>query len=601
MARRLSTPHTRILRHASGRPWLVGRWSDDQITVAQAGSARIAVVGFCAVDPAELARRADRLREVTGLDAFAASLTGSFHLIAAADGRLRVQGSASNLRLVYYAEVDGVHVAADRADVLAALTGATLDQRQVAVRLLWPTPHPLLDTPLWHGLHGVPAGRYLLVENHGRTARLARWWAPPEPTRSLAEGAVLVREALTEAVRARTAAGATISCDLSGGLDSTSICFLAAAGEGKVLASTWPGLDPADDDLLWARRAAARLPGVDHLVWRAEESPLVYEGLLEIDDPLDEPTIGVMDRARALSHLPRLAAAGSRLHLTGIGGDHVTWCSEAYYHRLLRQAPVAAIRQLRGFRALFNWPLGPLLTTLADRRPYRRWLADAADGLRKPLPEPVVGALGWNGPPRLFPWITQHAANLVTEALRSAAESAEPLHADRGMHADLEQIQATARIVRQWEQMSGRVGLPIASPFFDDRVISACLSVRPLERVTPWRYKPLLVEAMRGVVPDECLARTSKAQAALDAARGLRENSAQLVAMWTESRLGELGLVDRDHLVRLTAQPDDPSLRHAILYSTIGCEVWLRGLETRGLSAAGVPERSSDDVATATP
>jgi asparagine synthase (glutamine-hydrolysing) len=169
------------------------------------------------------------------------------------------------------------------------------------------------------------------------------------------------------------------------------------------------------------------------------------------------------------------------------------------------------------------------------------------------------------------------------------------------MHADLEQILTTARILRQWEQMSNRLGLPIASPFFDDRVISACLSVRPEERVTPWRYKPLLVEAMRGVVPDECLARTSKAQAALDAARGLRQNSAELVSLWTDSRLAEMGLVDRDHLIRLTRQPDDPSLRHAVLYSTIGCEVWLRGLETRGLGTPGVPERSIDDVVTATP
>ena len=580
---------------------LVGRWPDDQVTVVQAGSTSIAVLGSCAIEPTELVRRVARLRDVVQLDAFAESLAGSFHLVAAMDGRLRVQGSASGLRRLYYAEVEGIQVAADRADVLAALTDAAVDERQVAVRLLWPTPHPLLDTPMWHGVHGVPAGRYLLVERDGRTVRLPRWWSVPAPTQPLSEGAPLVRDALADAVRVRTAAGGVVSCDLSGGLDSTSLCFLAADGDAKVVASTWPGLDPADDDLVWARRAAAHLPGVAHLVWPAEESPLVYERLLDIDDPLDEPTIGMMDRARVLSHLPRLAAAGSRLHLTGIGGDHVTWCSEAYYHRLLRRAPVTAIRQLRGFRALFNWPLQPTLTALADRRPYRRWLADAADGLRGPLPEPVVGTLGWNGPPRLFPWVTGRATDLVEQTIRAAAQTAEPLGDDRGMHTDIEQILTTTRIVRQWEQMSHRTGLPMASPFFDDRVINACLAVRPQERVTPWRYKPLLVEAMRGIVPDECLARTTKAQAALDAARGLREHRADMIAMWEDSRLAKLGLVDRDHLIRLTERPDDPQLRHAVLYTTIGCEVWLRGLIGHSTGIQRMPERSFDDVPAAAP
>ncbi|MEV6302678.1 lasso peptide isopeptide bond-forming cyclase [Actinoplanes sp. NPDC051861] len=595
VARRLNTPHTRILRYASGRPWLVGRWPEGQITVAHAGTARIAVIGTCPVTETELARRAGRMADVTGLDDFAASLSGSFHLIASADGRTRVQGSASGLRLVHHAVTHGVAVAADRADVLAALLGAPLDARQVAVRLLWPLPHPLPDTPLWHGVRTVPAGSHLLVHRDGRGVATRRWWAPPEPDRSLADGAPLVREALAAAVSARTAPGGTISCDLSGGLDSTSLCFLANTGNSSLLASTWPGLDPADDDLMWARRAASRL-NAEHLVWRAEDSPLVYDGLLDIDDPLDEPTIGMMDRARVLSHLPRLTAAGSRLHLTGIGGDHVTWCSEAYYHRLLRRAPVTAIRQLRGFRALFDWPLRPMLGALADGRPYRRWLAGTAGTLRHPLPSPVVGTLGWNSPPRLFPWVTEQAAELVADVLRGAAESAEPLSDDRGMHADLEQIQNTTRILRQWEQMSARAGLPMASPFFDDRVISACLAVRPQERVTPWRYKPLLVEAMRGIVPDDCLARTSKAQAALDAARGLRENRADLIALWEQSRLADMGLVDRDHLIALTGRPDDPRLRHAVLYSTIGCEVWLRGQGTRT-----VPERNRDDVASATP
>ncbi|GGS61629.1 asparagine synthase [Planobispora rosea] len=580
VAAALRTPAARTVCHASGRPWLVGHWPDGSLTVAEAGATRLAVIGTCPVGTERLTAEAGRLRDLAHLDQLARSLPGSFHLVASLDGRLRVQGTASGLRLVFHARVGDLTVAADRADVLAAVTGAEIDRRQVAVRLLWPVPHPLQHTPMWRGVSAVEPGDCLVVETDGRTARHRRWWVPPEPVRPLAAGAEDVRRTLEEAVAARTAGGGTVSFDLSGGLDSTSLCFLAAARpQARLIASTWPGRDPADDDLAWARRAIAHLPGVEHAIWPPEDSPLVYADLLEIDDTLDEPTIGVMDRARVLSHVPALAARGSRLHVTGIGGDHVAWCSEAAYHGLLRRHPLLAIGRLRGFRALFHWPAGPMMRALADGRPYQRWLADAATDLRAPAPPPVIGALGWGSPPRAFDWVTDQAVETAAEVIGEAAGRAEPLAADRGRHVDLHAIRDACRIVRQWEQMSARAGLPMSSPYLDDRVIEACLAVRPQDRVTPWRYKPLLTEAMRGTVPEECLRRSSKAEASLDAAEGLRRHGGDLYALWEDSRLARLGLVDAAALKDLAGRPDAPHLRHAIVYSTIGCEVWLRTLE----------------------
>ncbi|MET9799630.1 lasso peptide isopeptide bond-forming cyclase [Streptomyces sp. NPDC006368] len=579
VARSFARGGTRVLNHPSGRPWLVGRWHDGDIVTARAGRAALAVIGCCPIDAAELERHAGRLRDLAELDALARSLPGSFHLVAALDGRLRVQGTASGLRLVFHAEIEGVTVAATRADVLAAALRADPDEEQLAVRLLWPVPHPLAEAPMWRGVTAVPPQDALIVAPDGRAARHSRWWTPPEPVRPLADSAPLVREALAAAVDARTHQGGVVSCDLSGGLDSTSICFLAARSPARVVASTWPGRDPADTDLQWAEQAAKALPEIEHVVWDAAASPLVYTDLLSIDDLLDEPTIGVMDRSRVLHHLPGMAERGSRLHLTGIGGDHVAWCSEAYYHRLLRTRPLFALRQLRGFRALWQWPLGGTVRALADSRPYGTWLADSSDRLRDPLPATVGTSLGWGMPPRLFDWVTPDAERAARRALREAAASAVPHHPDRGLHADLEQIRACTRIIRQWDRMAAKAGVPMASPFLDDRVIEACLAVRPSERVTPWRYKPVLTAAMSGVVPDACLRRTNKAAASMDAADGLREHRADLLALWDDSRLERLGLVDGAALRRLAERPATPELRDAVLYSTIAAEVWLRGLD----------------------
>ncbi|WP_432117492.1 lasso peptide isopeptide bond-forming cyclase [Streptomyces sp. bgisy032] len=578
VARSFARPGSRTLAHASGRPWLVGHWHDDELLAVHTDGACLAVVGCCPIDPDELRRRAARLRDLAELDALARSLPGSFHLVGALDGRVRVQGTASGLRLVFHTEIDGVRVAATRADTLATALGLEPDVRELAVRLLWPAPYPLFETSMWRDVTAVPPQDAVVIGADGRTARHTRWWTPPEPVRPLARAAPLIRTALEEAVGARTRQGGVVSCDLSGGLDSTSVCFLADRSPARVVAGTWPGRDPADTDLHWAERAIGHLPDVEHVVWDADASPLVYEDLLGIDDLLDEPTIGVMDRSRVLHHLPGLAARGSRLHLTGIGGDHVAWCSEAYYHRMLRRQPLLALRRLRGFRALWQWPLGGTVRTLADSRPYGRWLADSARHLRAPAPSSVASGLGWGMAPRLFDWMTPEAERMARRALLDAAATVSPLHPDRGLHSDLEQIRSCTRVIRQWDRMAARAGLPMASPFFDDRVIEACLAVRPAERVSPWRYKPVLSAAMRGIVPEECLRRSNKATAAMDAANGLREHRGDLLALWDGSRLAELGLVDGAKLRHLARRPASRGLSEAVLYSTIAAEVWLRGL-----------------------
>lgn len=56
----------RVCAHASGRPWLVGHWPLDAVTVTAAGPVRVAVIGIC---PAQRALR----RRSTGTPGFRAA------------------------------------------------------------------------------------------------------------------------------------------------------------------------------------------------------------------------------------------------------------------------------------------------------------------------------------------------------------------------------------------------------------------------------------------------------------------------------------------------------------------------------------------------
>ncbi|AEH09778.1 MULTISPECIES: lasso peptide isopeptide bond-forming cyclase [Protofrankia] len=598
----------RTLRYRSGRPWLLGDWSDnavgndavgDTVVVAEAGTSRLALIGCCPVSAAHLTRALTRIREVTALDILISSLPGSFHVVADIDGHRRVQGTASGLRRVFHTVLDGQVIASDRADMLAACVRGELDPTAVALSLLDPSaPYPLDDRPMWRGVEVLAPDHFLLADRDGR-ARTVRWWRRPEPVLSLETGAPLLRGALTEAVAARAGAvggsGGTVSCDLSGGLDSAAVCFLTARNPVTLVAYTGIGRDPGDDDPEWVDLAVAGLPtgrpaglpGMVHEVLPRDELPLVYDGIMTADEALDRPFPGITDRAKILTGLRRVALYHPRVHLTGLGGDEVVQGTSNYLPALLRRRPWTAVDRFRGFRIQHRWPLWAGLWMLQPRG-YRTYLAQLAAQVTGSRPMPGLADLDWADTPRLPRWLTPHAVTLVREALEALVDSAAPpLAGTRDGHHDLLSIRTAAGATRLFCQLAAPTTVTPAAPFLDDRVIEAALAVRPEERTTPWEYKPLLKEAMRGIVPDRSLRRVTKAEGSAEEAAGLDAHRDQLLALCENSRLADLGLVDPEKLREYCRYSHAPEREHESLHQTFACETWLRVLT--GDRAAGHP------------
>jgi asparagine synthase (glutamine-hydrolysing) len=364
------------------------------------------------------------------------------------------------------------------------------------------------------------------------------------------------------------------------------VCCLAARGDAQVVAYTAASRDPLADDVDWAVRTIAGLGNVEHHIIPADEMPLVFHGLDAMDERFDEPCSAATERDRWMIIARRAAARGSGLHLTGFGGDELLYGSVAHLHSLMRTSPRIALRQLRGFAAKYRWPRAAMLRQLSDSRPYPEWLGGVADALtarKPPLEEPL---LDWGFQPRLPPWATPAAVEAVRQQIRAMAQqSVEPLARGRGQHRELEGMRFVSRLTRQFAQMAAGTGVTLAAPYYDDRVIEAGLAVRPQERITPWRYKPLIVEAMRGVVPDESLTRQTKANGSSDEELGLRRHRADLLALWEDSRLARLGLVDAAALREACTGPLPPHLQFGALDQTVACEVWLRSLEPATASA----------------
>ncbi|MFG2002801.1 asparagine synthase-related protein [Spirillospora sp. NPDC048911] len=576
----------RGITHPSGRPWIVGSWADGEVTTGCAGATAIAVIGQHSADPGLLAGAAGRITAPGGADRLAASLAGAFHLIVSTPAGMRVQGTVSAVRRVFHADIGGCTVAADQAYVL----GDVIDEERLALHLLDPgVLHPLAGRPVWRGVEVVPGDRYLIVGDPADGApRTVRRWAVPEPAVPMAEGAPALRDALVASVEARTRAHALVSCDL-GGLDSTALCCVAARCGPALVAYTAETNDPDCDDERWARLTVAGLGGVEHHVIPAREMPLTYDGLLtgtELDTVLDEPCAVAVDRERFLSTVRRAGARGSRLHFAGIGGDELFYGSLAHLHALVRRRPRVALRHARGFAVKYRWKYGRMARQLADGTPYGAWLARVAGNLTLPPEGLDVPLFDWGFEPRLPPWTTPAAVAAVRTRIEEAARHGVPMAGDRGQHRELESIRSLSRTARLVGRMAALDGVTYATPYYDDRVLEAALAVRPEERITPWRYKPLIVEAMRGIVPERSRARQTKANGTSIDEPGLRRHRADLLALCDDSRLARLGLIDAAALREICLRPQSED-ELGRLYTTVACEVWLRAHDRRIAATRG--------------
>ncbi|MGW3966099.1 asparagine synthase-related protein [Amycolatopsis sp. NPDC005003] len=570
-----------VLTHASGRPWLAGRWAAEDLVIVTAGARRLAVFGRTRLDRDRTERALANARSLRDLDGVFRQLPGAVHLVASFDGRIRAQGSLSTSRQVFHAELGGLTVAADSPRLLAGLAGAGLDETTLALRLMVPAPPwPLTLRSVWRGVHQVPAGHWLEIEPAGR-GRAVPWWTPPPADQPLAVVADRLREALLEAVSVRVRGRRAVGADLSGGLDSTSLCFLADAAGAELVTHHWKARDPANDDTAWAERAAARLPGSRHRFVEPKDSPSWYESQADPDDRADDVEGPLSwDRNRLhMEHQARADAAdGATLHLVGIGGDELFTTLPTYLWSLVRKHPLRALPAVHQRRVANRWAFGATVRGLLDSSPFADSFAAAAAVLTDPPTDPSDPGLGWGGGWRRMPeWTTGDTVEAVRRLLRETGEARpRPLVGDHVRHQMLEYSVYSGGAIRQMRLALDGSGVEWDAPFLDDRVIEAALSARIEDRAGRGLYKPLLTAAMRGVVPDEILERRTKGEYSAEAYDGLRRNRRTLLDLCEDLRLDHLGLVDPGPLRTTLLDPGAKLGQLIPLENTLACETWLR-------------------------
>lgn len=569
--------------------WVCGNWAKQQIITLFEDTVRLAIVGSCLAPYetlGELFHNAVRSHDYSRL----MRLPGSYNLIVQEEADTYVFTDVAGLRPAFYAEYGSCIAYSSLGVPLQQLIKAEVDPCWIANYLTGLTaPNLVQNRSPFCNVQAVPFGHYLQITSGKPTCK--RYWNAPQEYSSFSEAAEQLREQLLTAVEGRVRLYGNVTSDLSGGFDSTSLALIAAkslAKQGeKIHTITINGTSPTEsEDVKWAKQAASLYPNIESVMIESHEYPAELSDLESI--PLTDAPDPVVFSLGLISYsMGIIKSKGSKLHMSGEGGDPVLASHPSYLADLLKRTQVGVfLEHIYGLCRVNN--LSPLdLMSSAIRlsfTSYRQWLYQQARKLltaqsHQPLrsKQPISTVIGWHYTLNPATWYTKGSVDLVVAEAQRWATVAIPLAKSPGEHCSIDLIQGTGFTSLIQQQLAETYDVNLEFPYFDSLVIDACLSAKPEERTTPFAYKPLLSKALERDLPKSIFTRTTKGDYTAGEFVGLQQNLPIINEFFQTSFLADMGLIDirefHNYMKQLSMGLATGSFH---FNQTLTTELWLR-------------------------
>lgn len=570
-----------VITHPSGRPWIITDavldW-DVRDTVSQG---RVAVPQSN-LDVAELAGLTSGSVAGSGWDDAARTVTRRTYFLGTCRGLTRIQGSLSTSRQLFWTVTGASAVASNSIAALRHLTNAQVDRTSLALALVKSLPIlPFVSCTPWEGIRAVGVGQWLGLPSAGDPSTPRWWYAPAHADLTLGAAAIEVRAALQQVMKETSGTQALVSSDMSGGYDSTSLCYLLHHLEKRFVSFRTSSSNGLNDETERAKHAAAdlRTPLVE-LPPLVEASTAVT---LRLDDNASSVSEGPLVWAASRGYLELLAPAvrdhGSRVHYTGLGGDELFDVLPGMYRSIWQQEGLRSARRIRHRQLSLRLPVVPLIIGLNDRRSYRSYLGAVGTMLRKNRKPSRSSSYSWFPAPTLPPWLTDEGRELVLRAFEKAyATNPAPLAANPAAQQMVESIAFQGKIVRQINAVYSSFGISWEAPYIDDRVVEAVLRAPMGVRMDETVDKPLLAATMSQVVPASFFDKRPRGDFTADVYVEHSGRKESLLREFRSSRLGDLGIVDTAKLRPYISAPSMADVGLLELESCVVGERWLRSI-----------------------
>jgi asparagine synthase (glutamine-hydrolysing) len=343
---------------------------------------------------------------------------------------------------------------------------------------------PILGDTLFKNVRELLPGSILSFD--GDECNISNWWEIPSgegPYSSDEEYIEELRWLLEDAVRLRLKGDVPVGMLLSGGLDSAIIACLGKLEHVYVIA--FPEAGELFDELSQAKLIANRIKAKLHVI---RPKPKNMRDLLPgIIWHLDQPVASMSSLAVFMA--AREAKKKVKALLAGQGADEL-FGGHIRYLMMLAEDRLGSEPALAGYLPLARYFWSPeMFDEPADR--YYTVMN------RGPGVDPRVRA-------KIHQMFSRHK-NLI----------------DKMGCADL-QI-ALPTVLAMDDRATAAYGLENRNPFLDHRIIELAFRLPPHLKVDRYLTKVILRKAMRGIVPDNILARTDKMGLAVPVGRWFRK------------------------------------------------------------------------------
>ena len=446
--------------------------------------------------------------------------------------------------------------------------------------------YPELSSTPYRGIHAVEPGQVITIKDH--QIQLRRFWRPVERDEIRyacdREYEEQFRHLFREAVACRLRSDRPIWSELSGGLDSSSVIFMADRIQAEDQSSATPveTLSYVDNPSVTffdhrfievvekARgRAGIHLDGGGH--WIKLASP---EAKL-----LPVPTSSVCISEMNDILCQRMRDDGARVLLSGLGGDQVTWSNlepgpelgDLFFNRQLTQLHQrlqvwSEATHVPYVQLLWQDVLLPLLplhfkARFQNQIEVTEWL-DHDFVKRMKIEE------------RLLLPSDPFNFKLPSKRIQSSRIWYIVMNIARGAHFE-------------------HAAYEKAYPFLHRPLVEFVMNVPIAQKLRPDETRSLMRRALKDLLPQRILTRRNKGTTGETLCRGLANEWTNIRPLLEDARLGRRGYINVNALVQAFDRA-----RHGIefnissLIQTLALEVWLRSLEhnvERHRSTSNVP------------
>lgn len=564
---------------------------------------RVAVIGACFANQELLDATLARVLEEQGPEALTC-LPGSYVTILQEQDRLTVMRDVAGAFPVYFVDTQEGLAVSSEPTMVTSDGGLRPNIAQAVANLAFLAPNEgamAANASCFEGVSKLMGGQALTIGRNDHSVYTYESLAP-DSTLTHEAAALNLRSALREAVQSRLESGVAASANLSGGVDSSSIVALALESMAPdvqlpVFFMDNPGHESEDKKLFssYVEQDARLSPnlfdmsGLSHVVPSSIDSP---RALNAIANPARE--LFLSEYYEAI----RNAGAG-RLHFTGNGGDEVVSVGPYYLPDLLRKGEIGRfLKEGREWARIYN------------TSPYRMWRAMGVLAVRGPrgalqqaarrvseyghddIGDPVDSVTFWQPDKTALSWLTAESRQALSDYLVEQSSATE-LNEDRrvGDFIARERIRAAASD-QGLEMHNTPAGISLHSPFLDHNVVRAAMAADATRKGSPYEFKLLLREALKGIVPDDILNRPSKGIYGAASKDRHFEALRTLSDLLDDSVLVKLGIIDpkpiRRELGRLEMIP--PSTMWA-LTQVLVTERWLQSINLPDEALIGLNSR----------